>query len=113
MSSLYELTESKTQKQGFPYLRERERELLSKAGLQWPALPVSEVHPGKRDRRFGPCVSKGEYLKVDIGYDDRCENGHNTFSITGEHAGVNDTKYTSYGCLHHHIERCLRNLFLQ
>lgn len=46
---------------------------------------------------------KPHVMKVTISYDDECNNGHNTFSITGKIGNYRDCKIG--GCIHNEIEK--------
>lgn len=61
----------------------------------------------KQVKVFGPVVignGSKEKITATVRYDDRCGNGHNTFSITGE------TTDGSGGCIHDEIARCFPEL---
>jgi hypothetical protein len=49
-------------------------------------------------------------VKATIRFDDRCNNGHNTFSITGDVWAMQDRHDHSFGCVHNEIAKAIPEL---
>jgi hypothetical protein len=59
---------------------------------------------------FGPReIADGSLVKAEVHFDDRCGNGHNTFSITGE---MRNSRYggATSGCIHKEISEAFPEL---
>lgn len=66
-------------------------------------LPVSK-RVLEQFKVFKTATAPGKWIRAIIRFDDKCRNGHNTFSITGE------TWDGSGGCIHDEIARAFPHL---
>ena len=66
---------------------------------------MTSILTKNQQKTFGPKMIGIEVVSVTIRYDDRCGNGHNTFSITGNSKLLGYYGGESYGCIHEEIAK--------
>ena len=80
------------------------------SGMGWPMTTLVK----SQSRSYGPRAISGwdvgAMIKAEVRFDDCCENGHNTFSITGEIYIPGRHDCEACGCLHDEIAQAFPDL---